>query len=112
MAKFERGLQHAAFENAFCFNCLNYRSVKNKKPLVKVTEKDNETGFGCTLMDMHILYQNELEQKYLDSLISADFVCPMRLTVSDAKTSLTEYQKRLELENNQLRQGLTQGKLL
>ena len=101
-----------AFENTYCFNCLNYRSVKNKKSLCNCTDKDNESGFGCTLMDMHILYQNELDQKYLDSLISADFVCPMRLTISDAKISLTEYQKRLELENNQLKQGLTQGKLL
>ena len=112
MAYFVRGLQHMAFENANCFDCLNYRSVDNKIPLCKVKNNDGEGGFGCTLMDMHLLYQDELEQKWLDMLILPNFECPMRLTVKHAQLRLNEYQKRLQLENNQLKNGFKQTKLL
>lgn len=111
MAHFKSGTQHMAFENSNCFNCLNYRSVDNKISLLKVKDNDGEGGFGCTLMDMHLLHQGELDKKWLDMLISDDFVCPMRLTMHQARMRLNEYQQRLELENNQFRSGLNQESL-
>jgi len=108
MAHFKCGSQQIIFENNNCFDCLNYRSVDNKIPLCQCKDDDGEGGFGCLLMDMHLLYQDKMPKKWLNKLITKDFECPMRLRASDIELSLNDYFKRVQLQNDQLKEGMVQ----
>ena len=108
MAHFKSGSQQIIFENNNCFDCLNFRSVDNKIPLCQCKNGNSEGGFGCLLMDMHLLYQGKMPKKWLNKLITKDFECPMRLRASDIELSLNDYFKRVQLQNDQLKQGLVQ----
>ena len=107
---FSSGTQYQCFESQ-CLDCLNYRSVDNKIPLCKCSDNDNECGFGCTITDMFALYQDKMTDDMRNTLLP-DYECPMRLTEKQAKLRQSEIYKRIEIENNQLKQGLIQGKLL
>mgnify|MGYP007069894669 CR=1 FL=1 len=107
---FTCGTQHMAFEESNCFDCLNYRSVDNKIPLCKSKSSDGEGGFGCAIMDMFLLYQDEMTENMRQTLIK-DYECPMRLTEKQAKLRQSEVYKRIEQENAQLRKGMLQTKL-
>lgn len=104
---FTSGTQYMDFENANCFDCLNYRSIDTKEPLCR---SKNGEGFGCAISDMFALYQDEMTEDMRQTLIK-DYECPMRLTEKQAKLRQSEYYKRLELQNTQLKQGLLQGNL-
>ena len=108
---FTCGTQYMAFEDANCFDCLNYRSVDNKIPLLKCGKNDKyEGGFGCAISDMFALYQDEMTEDMRQTLIK-DYVCPMRLTEKHAKLRQNELYKRIAQENAQLKEGLVQGEL-
>ena len=107
---FSNGSQYRAFECYNCFDCLNYRSADNKKPLCKCKDNDGETGFGCAITDMFFLYQDKMTEEMRNLLIE-DYECPMRLTVNDAELRLNDVFERIAMENYQLREGLIQGKI-
>ena len=104
---FINNTQYMAFEDANCFDCLNYRSIDTKEPFCR---SKNGEGFGCAISDMFALYQDEMTEDMRQTLIK-DYKCPMRLTEKQAKLRQSEYYKRLELQNTQLKQGLLQGNL-
>ena len=108
---FSNGIEYMGWQDSHCFDCLNFRSVDNKIPLCKCKDNDGEGGFGCAITDMFELYQDEMSDGMKRTLLP-DYDCPMRLTAKDARLRLSEYYKRVELENNQLKQGLIQGNLL
>ena len=109
------GEQQRAFESANCFDCLNYRSVDNNKPLCKCTNKDDCGGFGCLLMDIHILYQDQVMNEVLNMLIPEDGKCKMRLTVDAVKDNADRIliKQNLELQQKviQLKKGFNQKQL-
>lgn len=111
--KFIRGLQHLAFEEANCLDCLNYKSINNNKPLCKATEKDN--GFGCPIMDAHILYQNEMTDNISDTLIPTNGKCKMKLNVNEVKDIadriLVRQNEDLKQKIINLKQGYNQQNL-
>lgn len=107
---FSNGSQYRAFECHNCFDCLNYRSVENKKPCCNCKDNDGETGFGCVITDMFSLFQDKMTEEMRNLLIK-DYECPMRLTADDAELRLNDVFERIAMENNQLREGLIQGKI-
>lgn len=90
---FRNGTEHIYYEECNCFGCLNYRSIENKKPLCLCTKDDECGGFGCVLMDVHFMYQNdkqktELSQEILDTLLPREKSCPMRLELNELKDKI------------------------
>lgn len=106
---FTNGTQYQCFESQ-CFDCLNYRSVDNKIPLIKCKDNDGECGFGCTITDMFTLYQDQMTNDMRNTLLP-NYECPMRLTEKQAKLRQNELYKRIARENAQLKEGLVQGEL-
>lgn len=107
--KFTSGSQHRSFESNNCFDCLNYRSVDNKKPLCKCTNKDDEGGFGCVLTDVHFLYQDQVMNEVLDLLLPPDGICNMRLTINEVKDEADKILLKQNLELQQKIYNLKKG---
>lgn len=101
------------FEEYNCFDCLNYRGTEQKKALIDCDKEDNEGGFGCPIMDLHIMYQGENNAKskeILDYLLP-NFKCQMRLTYEDIKNRENEYINHLIFVIGQLKNGVVQKDL-
>lgn len=102
------------FEEHNCFDCLNYRGTKQKKALIDCEKEDNEGGFGCPIMDLHLIYQEKREKickEMLDYLLP-NFECPMRLTYEDIKNKENDYIKSLLFKIGQLEMGFKQESLI
>lgn len=111
---FSNGSEHQWFEENNCFDCLNFRSVENKIPLCKCKDNDNESGFGCIVTDMFLLYQNEMSENMRETLLPK-WECPHRLTIEQAKIKgdliLNKENEKLKQEIKNLKDGFMQGSL-
>ena len=92
---FSNGSDGIYFEEHNCFDCLNYRGTEQKKALIDCEKEDNEGGFGCPIMDLHLIYQEKSDKickEMLDFLLP-NFECPMRLTYEDIKNKENDLGK-------------------
>lgn len=109
---FSNGSQYECFQGNNCYDCLNYRAIDTKEPLC-VTEKEG-TGYGCSIMDLFELYQDDMSNDMRNMLIK-DNKCPMKLTIEQAKIRgdllLAKENDLLKNENYNLRQGIMQMNL-
>lgn len=111
---FSNGSDGMYFEEHNCFDCLNYRGTEQKKALIDCKKEDSEGGFGCPIMDLHVVYQEKSDKickEMLDYLLP-NFECPMRLTYEDIKNKENDYIKSLLFKIGQLENGFKQESLI
>ena len=111
---FSNGSEGMYFEEHNCFDCLNYRGTEYKKALIDCENEDNEGGFGCPIMDLHLMYQEKSDKickEMLDYLLP-NFECPMRLTYENIKNKENDYIKSLLFKIGPLENGFKQESLI